>query len=331
MAHEIETNLNGTANAFFVGAPAWHRLGKVFPEGTELTIPDAIVAAGLDWKVRLQPLHMNFDGEQLPVPGYATVRETDKSVLGVVGPSYQPLQNVDAFNWFQPFLDTGKMSLEAAGSLRGGKRVWVLAKIKGDPCEVVKGDALVRYALLSNGHDGTMAIRAGFTDVRVVCANTMAEAHGSQASKLLRVRHTAGSARALVEVGEIMDLANREFVARVDQLKTLAHKGISVADLKSYVRKVFEPKVTLSQVTNETEADEDKNERLLGKIIPLFEKGRGNDMPGVAGTAWAAYNAVNEYLQYERGNEANRLDSMWFGDSARLNARALQVAMVMAA
>jgi phage/plasmid-like protein (TIGR03299 family) len=330
MSHEIEVNGTGTANAFYVGEPAWHRLGRVFPE-TELTIPAAIVAAGLNWKVRLQPLHMRYDGEDLPIPGgYATVRDSDKSILGVVGQTYRPLQNEDAFNWFQPFLDAKAASLEAAGSLREGKRVWILAKIKGDPMEVVKNDPIIRYVLLSNGHDGTMAIRAGFTDVRVVCANTLAGAHNSGASKLLRIRHTAGSTRSLKEVSEIMDLANKEFVARVDQLKNLARKGVSVEDLKSYVRKVFEVKVSITSVTNEVEVEEEKNERLINKIIPLFEKGRGNDLPGVRGTAWAAYNAVTEYLQYERGNDNNRLDSMWFGDSARLNQKAFQVAMAMA-
>lgn len=325
MAHEIEIQ-NGKANAFFVGEPAWHRLGKVFDEGTILDIPTAIEAAGLNWDVRLQPLHMIYDGDQMPVPGYATVRDSDKSVLGVVGPTYKPLQNRDAFNWFQPFLDARAATLEAAGSLRGGKRVWILARLNRDPIEVVPGDEVRKYVLLSNGHDGTLAIRAGFPSVRVVCANTLAEAHGSSASKLLRVRHTANAVKTLDEVREVMNLADREFAATADQYRSLARKGVNVSDLKTFVRKVFEPKVLLTDAP-----EEERNERLLGKIIPLFEQGRGNDMPGVAGTMWAAYNAVNEYLGYERGNEANRLDSMWFGDSARLNERAFKVALQMAA
>lgn len=325
MSHEIEIQSNGTASAFFVGEPAWHRLGKVFPEDTILDIPTAIAAAGLDWQVRLQPLHMTYDGEDMPVPGYATVRDSDRSVLGVVGQTYKPLQNRDAFNWFQPFLDAGEATLEAAGSLRGGKRVWVLAKLNRDPIEVVKGDEVRKYALLSNGHDGTLAIRAGFSGIRVVCANTLAQAHGDEGSKLLRIRHTNRAVKTLEEVREIMNLADREFTASAEQYKSLARKGVSVEDLKSYVRKVFAPKVTLTEVP-----EEEQSERLIGKIIPLFEQGRGNDMPGVRGTMWAAYNAVNEYLGYERGNEANRLDSLWFGDSARLNAKALQTALRMA-
>ncbi len=325
MAHEIEIQ-NGKANAFFVGEPAWHKLGKVFAEGTVLDIPTAIEAAGLNWNVRLQPLHMVYDGENLPVPGYATVRDSDKSVLGVVGPTYKPLQNADAFNWFQPFLDANEATLEAAGSLRGGKRVWVLARLNRDPIEVVKGDEVRKYVLLSNGHDGTLAIRAGFSGIRVVCANTLAEAHGSSASKLLRVRHTANAVRTLDEVREVMNLADREFAATAEQYRSLARKQVNASDLKAFVRKVFEPKVLLTETP-----EEERNQTLINNIIPLFEKGRGNDLPGVAGTMWAAYNAVNEYLGYERGQEANRLDSMWFGDSARLNQKAFQTALRMAA
>jgi len=321
MAHEIEV-VDGKASAFFVGEPAWHRLGKVFDEGTILDVPTAIEAAGLNWNVRLQPLHMIYDGDQMDVPGYATVRDSDKSVLGVVGPTYKPLQNRDAFNWFQPFLDANEATLEAAGSLRGGKRVWVLARLNRDPIEVVSGDEVRKYVLLSNGHDGTLAIRAGFSGIRVVCANTLASAHGSSASKLLRVRHTANAVRTLDEVREIMNLADREFAATAEQYRSLARKGVSVADLKAYVRKVFEPKVLLTETP-----EEERNQTLLNRIIPLFEAGRGNDMPGVRGTMWAAYNAVNEYLGYERGNEVTRLDSLWFGDSARLNERAMKIAL----
>lgn len=329
MAHEIEIQ-NGVASAFFVGEVPWHRQGTVLPEGTNLTDEEGYRLARMNWEVKLQPVHMTVEGQDILIPSHhAVVRADTNAVLSIMGKGYTPFQNRDAFKFFQPFLDSGAASLEAAGVLRGGKRVWVLAKINRDPVEIVKGDALVRYALLSNSHDGGLAIRAGFTNVRAVCANTIAEAHSSASSKLLRVRHTKNAVRALGEIQSIMDLSNREFLAEAEQLRSLARKGVSVSDLKEYVRKVFTPKVTVGQLTSEAEPEE--NERLLAKIIPLFEKGRGNDLPGVAGTMWGAYNAVNEYLQYERGREENRLDSMWFGDSARVNQRALQVAMQMTA
>ena len=326
MSAEIEI-INGKASYFGVGEPAWHRLGTTL--NAPPTVREAITLAGLDWTVRLQPLHMRFDGDEMDVPGYATVRDSDRKVLGVVGTDYEPLQNQDAFDFFQPWLDEGLATLETAGSLRGGKRVWVLAKLRSDNMVIVKGDEIAKFVLLSNGHDGNLAIRTGFTGIRVLCANTMAEAHGSKTSKLLRIRHSKKSKEALLGLREVMNLAEKEFEATADQFRYLASKGVVAEDLKTFVKQVFKPKV-LEGGPLVTHADESDCERLMGRIIPLFEKGRGNDLPGVAGTMWAAYNAVNEYLAYDRGRtDDGRLHSLWFGDSARLNQRALQVAMQM--
>lgn len=332
MTAEIEINATtGKASYFGVGEPAWHRLGVTL--NAPPTVREVIKLAGLDWTVRLQSLHMNYDGEDMPVPGYATVRDSDKSVLGVVGPTYKPLQNQDAFDFFQPWLDEGLATLETAGSLREGRRVWVMAKLKSDNLTVVKGDEVAKYVLLSNGHDGTLAVRAGFTPIRVVCANTMAMAHGDGGSKLMRVRHTKNTVKALDEIRDIMKLAEQSFEATADQFRAMTRRGVVEADLRSYVKQVFKPKLIQGGGPAVLEeADENECERLMGKIIPLFEKGRGNDLPGVAGTLWGAYNAVNEYLAYERGStEAGRLHSLWFGDSAVTNQRALQVAQKMLA
>ena len=326
MSHEIE-EINGQASTFSVQKMPWHGLGHVLdnPPTTE----EAIRCAGLDWDVKLVPLHGAFNGVPLTgVNHWATVRSTDASVLGVVGPTYKPLQNVDAFKFFQPVLDAGEATLETAGSLRKGRRVWVLARVKADPVEIVPGDPVLSYILLSNGHDGTMAIRVGSTITRVVCANTLAAAHSDGASKLLRIRHTDKANEALDLVRDTMNIVRREFETSTEQMKQLARKGVNVADIKEYVRAVFTPKVTLTTVDEQDE----KNERLLGKILPLFESGAGNDLPGVRGTAWAAYNAVTHFLSHERGQNAdNRVNSLWFGDSANTSQRAFTQALKFAA
>lgn len=331
MTAEIEINqTTGRASYFGVGEPAWHRLGVTL--NAPPTVREAIRLAGLDWKVRLQPLHMNYDGEEMPVPGYATVRDSDRSVLGVVGPTYKPLQNEDAFDFFQPWLDKGLATLETAGSLREGRRVWVLAKLKSDNLTVVKGDEISKYILLSNGHDGTLAVRAGFTPIRVVCANTMAMAHAEGTSKLMRVRHNKNTVKALDEIRDIMNVAEQSFEASAEQFRAMTRYGVCTDDLRTYVRQVFKPKLIQGGPAAIVEAEAEDCDRLMGKIIPLFEQGRGNNLPGVAGTLWGAYNAVNEYLAYERGStEGGRLHSLWFGDSALTNQRALQVAQKMLA
>lgn len=316
MAHEVE-------NMMYVGEIPWHQLGKRFIEAPSLE--EAIVAAGLNWKVTTEP---TFTASNEELPALATRRSDNGRILGVVGPNYVPLQNQEAFQFFKPFVDTKEAAIEAAGSLRVGKRVFVLAKLKLDPMEIVKGDAVEKYVLLSNSHDGTMAVRVGFTPIRVVCANTLALAVNSKSSKLIRVRHTKNVALNLESIREIMNLANSEFEATAEQYRLLAARDINQADLEKYVKLVFNSNkkiVEAEGVENLT------NRRILVAVQPLFEKGRGNDLPGVRGTMWAAYNAVSEYLQYQRGEETNRLDNMWFGSSAELNKRALDAAVMMAA
>jgi len=311
---------------FSVRDVPWHGLGKILDDPP--TVEDAIRLAGLDWKVECHPVYAKVGGEEIMTDHVATIRDSDKSVLGVVGKNYRPLQNAEAFKFFQPFIDAKEAVLDTAGSLRDGKRVWVLARLNRDPVDVVDGDAIRKYALLSNSHDGTLAIRVGFTPIRVVCANTMALAHGDAGSALMRIRHTKGASEALEAVRKAMVIADQSFEATIDQLRLMARKGVVMEDLKAMVKEVFKPQVTLKDGAEEA-AD---CERLMGKIIPLFEHGRGNDLPGVAGTAYGAYNATVEFLQYERGRSAdNRLDSLWFGDAARLNQRAFQAAARLAA
>ena len=311
MAHEVE-------NMFVVGEPAWHKLGKRFIEAPK-TVEDAIVAAGLNWQVGTKTL---FTSEGTQVEALATYRDTDNKILGVVGSNYKPLQNIEAFNFFQPFITSGIASFETAGSLKEGKRVWVLAKINDDNMVVKGNDEVSKYILLSNSHDGTLAVRVGFCPIRVVCANTMAMAHSNEGSKLIRIRHVGKVNETLEAVRETMDVMNREFNASLEQYKFLASKQINSSDLEKFIKKVFNTK---EQNVEEVES------RLVGKIIPLFEKGRGNDMVEIKGTYWAAYNAVSEFLQYERGkSEDTRLDSMWFGQGATLNKKALDLATVLA-
>jgi phage/plasmid-like protein (TIGR03299 family) len=307
MAHEIESMM-------FVGATPWHGLGKRVVG--QVSTREAIVAAGLDWEVGLKDLR-TVDGEA--VTHRASYRTSDAKILGVVGPAWHPLQNKDAFAFFDPFLAEGEAAIDTAGSLQGGKRIWVLAKLSLEPSVIVSksSDVVEKFVLLSNSHDGSIAIRVGFTPVRVVCANTLALAHNTNASQLIRVRHTVGAVETLDRIRDVMNLANEAFEATAEQYRFLAGRECNAADLERFVRRIF-PSAGKS--------------RVFPRVVELFEKGRGNDLPGVRGTWWGAYNAVTEYLAHARGTDAERrLDSMWFGDGAAMNRNALSTAVELAA
>lgn len=315
MAHQLVgiNRSTGEAPMFYVGDVPWHRLGKRFEEAPTTEV--ALKAAGLDWQVGMRPL-FNELGRQSS--HRETFRQDTGSVLGVVGPRYHPLQNDKAFGIFDPLVQDGSICYETAGSLQAGKKVWILAKAAGGDIEIAKGDAIQRYLLLSNSHDGTMAIRMGFTPIRVVCSNTLSAAIGAEDSALIRVRHHAGAVNALENLRDIMDVANATFEATAEQYRRLAQCQVNAADIRRYVKVVF----GLTEVDADSTA---KVNEMIGQIIPLFEKGRGNDIASIKGSAWALYNATTEYLQYVKKarTDESRLTSLWFGDSAVLNRRAL--------
>lgn len=316
MAHMIEGS-----RMFYVGREPWHGIGKKLDNPP--TVAEGIRAAGLDWTVELKRLQM-ADGRQ--VNAYATVRSEDGAVLGDhVGPQYKPLQNIEAFRFFDPFLEAGQAGLHTAGCLDGGRRVWVLAKINGGGLEVAAGDQVESYILLSNSHDGTLAVRVGFTPIRVVCQNTLSMAHGNAASKLLRVRHTAAVKDTLNQIRDVMDLARQEFFATAAQYRQLAQRHINPIDLRKYVRKVFE--------VDEQDPREDSTriKNIMDDVVTRSILGVGNEIPSVRGTYWTAYNGVTEWLTYARGsNQDTRLNSLWFGNGADLSKRALEIALAMA-
>lgn len=313
MSHEFESG-------FFVRQPVWHRLGVVLPESPH--IDDAIRLAGLEWKVILAPL-FSAAGEEV-LTHRATVRETDGRILGVVGKGYRPLQNVKAFSFFAPFVASGTCSLEAAGSLKEGKRVWVLARINGAQAEVVDGDVVRGYFLLSNAHDASQAVRAQFTSIRVVCMNTLSIAH--QRAKrgfedCLRVRHTAGLEASLSLVQHATNMVTKTFSASVADYQRMAARRLSSDGFVQYVCDVLEVPADVRRLGHMPKA--------WDSLLRAYHSGPGARIPGVFGTYWGAYNAVTDWVDHTRGvrGEDSRLDSAWFGSGLKLKQRAFELAL----
>lgn len=329
MAHGITES----DTMFSVKAKPWHELGIVLNNAPNIN--DAIKLAGLSWEVTLEDLFTgaifsSLDGSKIVEPqkvnAKAVMRQDTKKVLGVVGSSYTPLQNDKAFKWFEPFIDSGLASIETAGSLFEGRKTFMLAKLSSQSSIIVPqaNDTVDKYILLSNSHDGSSAVRVGFTPIRVVCNNTLSMAHSDQASKLIRVRHSQNVETNLSDIQETMNLVNQQFEATAEQYRYLASKEINQDDLKKYITQVFEIK--------ESEEVKRKNS-LMTDIIELFETGRGNYVDGVRGTRWAAYNAVTEHLSYYQstrgeGNQVEkRYSSLWFGANKSRNDKALELAL----
>jgi len=311
MAHEVE-------NMFSVSQTPWHGLGHIVKDAPD--IDSVLKLAGLDWNVSLQP---TFLADGTTTGQKAITRDSDSSILGFVGDKYRPLQNKEALNFFDTFNRNGLCDFETAGSLRNGKRIWIMASLKSPEMEIVKGDAVRKYLLLSNGHDGVMGIRVGFTPVRVVCANTLAGAHSNAESKLISVFHSKRSLDNLELVKDSINIANASFEATAEQYRAMAKRAIKKEHLAKYVDIVF-----YNNKQAETDREKFSRNELTENITRLFEYGHGNTMEGVSGTVWALYNGVTQYLSYEASRtQDTRLDNLWFGTAKTLNQKAFDTAM----
>lgn len=314
MAHLYESGLQ-------IGKAAWHGLGVTLDAESPVrfNIDEAIRVSELDWDVRLQPSFTLIDGQWQSIPGRFAVVRSGNRVLGSVGSRTCLLQNREAFNWFQPWLETKEVAIETCGSLREGRTVWVMAKILREPLSVF-GDLVEKYLLLSNTHDGTQAIRVGYTPVRVVCNNTLTTAISNEQSQLIRVRHTSGVKVSLAAIRETIDLVDRQFVASAEQYKRLAACDVSLDDVVKYVRKVFE-------LPEEGEVSTRQQNR-LDKVVELARSGMGQDG---SLTAWSAFNGVTEYLTHHAvKDQAKRMNSLWFGHNKDQLVRSLDLAIQLA-
>lgn len=311
MAHNLES-------MFSVRQVPWHGLGHIVENAP--TAAEAIKLAGLDWKVKAKPIYQKIgDNFEEIKQKKAMVRSDNDKTLAVLGNSYTPLQNKDAFGFFNKFIEAGTAKFETAGSLQEGKLVWVLASLKKAPIDVGGGDIINKYLLLSNAHDGTMAVRTGFTPVRVVCNNTLTQAHNAKRSNLIRVYHGQNVKQNIDNLAEIVNEIDAKFEATAEQYKFLASKQLNAKDLEKFTNIIFELR------PDGKEREVLRAKKMQEQIASLFENGAGSHFKTAKGTAWGAYNAVTEYLTHmsSKDNET-RLYGNWFGSGSRKNKEALE-------
>ncbi len=309
MPHEIET-------LFYAGETPWHGLGKKVA-GLQ-TAEEAIKAAGLDWDVELVPIWTR-NGKFEQVPDRLAVRRIeDKKVYGLVTPKYTPIQNAQAFQFFDSVVGEKKAIYETAGSLREGQRVWIMANLKGTVN--VKGDEIKRYLILMNSHDGSLALQMFFSPVRVVCMNTLRMAL-AQAQESFYSKHTLNIMDRVRSAQEVLGLSTRfyhDFMADARHLATLA---LPAPKQTLMLKAAFDQpaSIKMEDVYNPIRVQMDK-------VKELIEVDRKEFPKELHGTAYEGYNAVVKFTDYYRpykstGEDA-RLRGVWFGGGNDIKKRA---------
>ena len=214
-------------NMFFVREVPWHGLGQRVEKAP--SSGDALMLAGLDWDVIQTPIFTKDGGK---IPGYyANVRSTDRSILGVVTERYKIVQNKDAFAFTDELLGSG-VTYETAGSLKNGKKVWLLARM---PQEFrIAQDKVIPYLVFSNSHDGSGSIKVAMTPIRVVCNNTLNLALKS-ADRIWSTMHT-GNMKAKLDDARMTLFMAEDYMSKLSQeADELCRKRVSDAAVREYI------------------------------------------------------------------------------------------------
>lgn len=318
MAHRLNIN-NGKASMFYTGEVPWHQLGVKLDKPA--TAQEAIKAAQLDYRVEKKPIRaIVHPTRHSPIEDqYATVRMDTREVLGVVGRRYSPIQNRDAFAFFDSLVGSDEAIYHTAGVLGKGERIWILAKLPG--YIKVKGEDIVeKYLLLMNSHDGSSLVRAKLTPIRVVCCNTLTAALNGVEEEV-RIRHTPNSVAKLEQAHKLLGLTNGLYEQLEVIFNRMALTQITEKQLLEYVQAL---------VPSNPKAQKDtRTENIRNTILELHESGQGAELS--RGTVWGAYNAVTEYTDHvvHSQHPAKRLNSMWFGGGEQMKVRALKLAQNM--
>src|SRR5947207_1772295 len=324
MAHQLPAD-NGRASRMYAGDVPWHGLGTHLNKPA--TADEAIVAARLDWEVIKRPRARRIlSGPAQSNQNLALVRNDrsgafDGAVLGYVDESYTPLQNREAFEFFDPIVGTDAAVYETAGALGSGERVWILARLPRD-LRVAGDDLVAPYLLLANCHGGNGGVELRFTPVRVVCGNTLSLA--LHLSRGLRLEHTPDLHARLQQAAWNLDEIKRQY-ARIENVFTaMARLPMTGGRLAAFLSGVFPLAPGSRDGTPRRQVSQ-----MRDSAVRLFETGRGNDAPPVRGTLWAAYNGVTELADYHLESESpdTRLHSIWFGGAAELKICAYDAAL----
>jgi len=316
MAHMIET-INGKAQMAYAGDVPWHGLGTKVP--SDLTPEQMLEAAGLNWEVEKIPAYAEVGGKQVRIGQSALVRSMDDKILDVVSDDWNPVQNADAFDFFNEYVTAGDMEMHTAGSLRDGQIVWGLAKIK-ESFELFKGDRIDSYLLFSNFHKYGFSTDVRFTPIRVVCNNTLTLSLNSKVERMAKISHRREFNPDNVK--DMLGIATDKLSKYKEMAQFLGSKRATGENVVDYFKRIFPV-----SGANETKTKEiSKNAKMA---LDILETQPGSEF--AQGTWWQPFNAVTYLTDHLAGRSADtRLTSSWYGYNKGLKTKALELAVEMA-
>ncbi|WP_316672979.1 DUF932 domain-containing protein [uncultured Tolumonas sp.] len=306
----------------YTGATPWHGLGQHL--SPQQPIEKWLIEAGMDWTIEQSDVLFNVNSSALHIRPFTDskvlFRSDSLSPLSVVSNRYKVVQPHEVLHFYKDLVSAGGFELETAGVLKGGKKLWALAKT-GQEAKLKGNDRIKAYLLLATSCDGTLCTTAQFTSVRVVCNNTLQMAT-KQSTGAVKVPHSTKFDPK--QVKEALGLGFSSWELFMRDLKQLSQRTVSLDEAENYFRTVLEEPVSIASGSSSA--------KVIQRLGALYNgAGMGSELLAASGTAWGLVNAMTEYVDHHRRarTQDNRLDSAWFGQGAQLKQKALTHALTL--
>jgi phage/plasmid-like protein (TIGR03299 family) len=315
MAHNIEM-VDGKAQMAYVGETPWHGLGREVP--ADLTPDQMLEAAGINWEVEKIKAYAKVGGKNIDVGRSALVRKSDNKILDIVSNDWNPVQNAEAFEFFNDFIAEGDMEMHTAGSLADGQIVWALAKVK-DGFDLFGGDEVESYLHFTNFHKYGFSTDVRFTPIRVVCNNTLTLSLNTKVERFVKISHRREFNGDNVKL--MLGIAQEKLAKYKEMAAFLGTKRYTNENMVDYFKRVF-------PVAGGPDAKKElsKNAKVALSVV--------DTQPGAdfaRGSFWQLFNTVTYTADHLMGRtQDSRLTSAWYGNGRNMKTRALETAIEMA-
>lgn len=315
MAHLVETMA-------YVGETPWHGLGNQLT--AHQPIDTWLTEAGMAWTIEQSDVLFKVGSDGLHIRSHADAKVLYRSdtlaPLSVVSPRYKVVQPSEVLHFYNDLVHAGGFELETAGVLKGGRKLFALART-GQETLLRAGDNVKAYLLLATSCDGTLATTAQFTSVRVVCNNTLQMAVGDKTGAVKVPHSTVFDPQA---VKEALGLGLSSWDRFIGNLRQLTRRPVSPQEAKQYFADVLNEAIPVGEDSVASKA--------MQQLTALYSgAGMGSMLTGTRATAWGLLNATTEFVDHHRRarSQDHRLDSAWFGQGAQLKQKALTHALAL--
>lgn len=244
-------------------------------------IQDVLRASGLDYKVEKKELYL--EDKKHVDNWYATVRDDNNSVLGVVGKDYCVLDNIEGFEFINEIINGNDTMFESAGSWDKGRRAFIVAKTKS---LYICGDEFTPYILFTNSHDGSGSIKVMFTPIRVLCSNTIILAE-EKAQMKISIRHSKNAKDRLKIAQEVLT-ANSNYI---EKLK----KNAEIMNSVDLPKEEFIRLIGIMTGVEKDDLTNIKRQRAEQTLNEIKERYNAQDLQRFNETVWRAVQCISDW------------------------------------